>query len=145
MAGRPFFPFLSLAQIVIIAAIGVIIFCLFALVLPRAVLPFTATGMLVGVLPSIWGTAPSRLFVRTPRPEPWADFTRQWAFASRYLPADGDADLWLPNMPFWIRWPGDRIRLKLGHDGLEVSGRLLLMRQLKRNFDRISARGHRWV
>src|SRR5690348_2831043 len=41
-AGRPFFPFLSLAQIGIIAAMGAITFCLFAIVLPRAVLPFTA-------------------------------------------------------------------------------------------------------
>jgi hypothetical protein len=143
-AGRPFFPFLSLAQIGIIAAMGAIIFCLFALVLPRAVLPFTATGMFIGMLPSIWASAPARLTVRTPRAEPWADFTRQWACASRYQSAEGDENLWLPNMPFWIRWPGDSIRLKLGQDGLEVTGRLQLMRQLKRNFDRISACGHRW-
>jgi hypothetical protein len=58
-AGRPFFPFLSLTQIGIIAAMGAIIFCLFALVLSRAVLPFTATGMLIGMLPSIWRQRPA--------------------------------------------------------------------------------------
>jgi hypothetical protein len=116
----------------------------FALVIRREVLPFTATGALIGMLPSIWASAPSRLFVRTPRPETWAEFTRAWALASRYRAAEGDNDLWLANMPIWVRWPGDRIQLRLDQDGLEVTGRLQLMRQLKRNFDRITARGHRW-
>jgi hypothetical protein len=143
-AGRPFFPFLSLAQIGIIAVMGVVMAGLFALVVPRAALPFTVSGMLIGILPSIWASAPSRLFVRTPRSEPWADFTRQWAGASRYQSAEGDENLWLSTLPIWIRWPGDCIRLKPGQDGLEVTGRLQLMRQLKRNFDRITAHGHRW-
>ena len=143
-AGRPFFPFLSLAQIAILIAIYVIGLGIFALFVRREVLPFTAIGALIGMLPSIWAAAPSRLLVRTPRPEPWAEFTREWASASRYRTAEGDNDLWLADMPIWVRWPGDRIQLRLGQDGLEVTGRLQLMRQLKRNFDRISARGHRW-
>jgi hypothetical protein len=143
-AGRPFFPFLSLAQIGILAAMGTIIAGLFALMVPGAALPFTVTGMLIGILPSIWASAPSRLTVRTPRPEAWAGFTRQWACASRYRSAEGNENLWLSTLPIWVRWPGDRIRLRFGQDGLEVTGRLQLMRQLKRNFDRISARGHHW-
>ena len=143
-AGRPFFPFLSLAQMAIIVAMYAIGMAVFALFLRREVLPFTATGAFVGTLPSIWASAPSRLFVRTPRPETWAEFTRQWASASRYRAAEGNNDLWLADMPIGVRWPGDRIQLRLGQDGLEVTGRLQLMRQLKRNFDRITARGHRW-
>lgn len=143
VAGRPFFPFLSLAQIAILVAMYAVGMGLFALFIHREVLPFTATGALVGMLPSIWASAPSRVFVRTPRPEPWAEFTREWASASRYRAADGGTDLWLADTPIWVRWPGDRIRLRLTDDGLEVTGRLQLMRQLKRNFDRITARGHR--
>ena len=143
-AGKPFFPFLSLAQIAILVAIYAIGMGVFALFIRREVLPFTAIGALIGMLPSIWASAPSRLFVRTPRPETWAEFTREWASASRYRAAEGDNDVWLANMPIWVRWPGDRIQLRLGQDGLEVTGRLQLMRQLKRNFDRITARGHRW-
>jgi hypothetical protein len=47
-------------------------------------------------------------------------------------------------MPIWVRWPGETLRLHIGEDMLEVCGTRRLMGQLKRNFDRISARGHQY-
>ena len=143
-AGKPFFPFLSLAQIAIIIAIYAIGMGVFALFIRREVLPFTATGALIGMLPSIWGAAPCRLIVQSPRPEPWADFTRQWAAASDYRPRYDDANIWIPAMPVWRRWPGASIKLRISENALEIRGGRYQMRQLKRNFDRITARGHRW-
>jgi hypothetical protein len=139
---RPCFPFLSLAQLALILAIYAIVVGMAALFGPRAALPFVAIGSLTGMLPSIWAAIPSRVTARSPRPEPWADFTRNWAAASQYQQQEGNPDVWLPDMPVWIKWPGDSIRLRITSDGLEVTGRRLMMRQLKRNFDRISARGH---
>lgn len=103
---------------------------------------FVAAGAALGILPSIFQAAPARVTVRTPRPQPWADFTRQWAALSRYRQQDGDPDVWLPDMPIWLKWPGDSIRLIVTENGLEVRGRRLLMQQLKRNFDRITQNGH---
>ena len=143
-AGRPFFPFLSWAQIAIILSIFVVGMGIFALFIRREVLPFTAAGGFAGMLPSIWGSAPRRVMVRTPMPEAWADFTRQWAAASRYSQQDNDINLWLRDAPFWMKWPGESIRLRIGENMLEVSGRSFLMRQLKRNFERITAHGHHW-
>jgi hypothetical protein len=144
-AGKPFFPFLSLAQIVMILAIYSIGMGIFALFIRRAALPFTAAGAFVGMLPSIWGGIPCQVVVRTPRPEPWADFTRQWAAACSYRQEDDDPNMWLPEMPIWRRWPGASIQLRILENALEVRGGRHQMRQLKRNFDRITARGHRWT
>ena len=145
-AGRPFFPFLSLTQLVLLLATYTAVVGTIALVAPNAMwhflVPFVAVGSALGALPSILMTAPCRLRVRTPRPEPWADFTRDWAKASRYRRQDGNPDIWLPDMPIWIRWPGDSMRLRITPEGLEVTGRRLMMRQLKRNYDRITERGY---
>jgi hypothetical protein len=111
-----------------------------ALFVPRAALPFIAIGSLTGMLPSIWWASPSRVTVRTPRPQPWAEFTREWALTHRYRQKEDDLNVWLSDMPIWIRWPGETLRLHIGEDRLEVRGTRRLMRQLKRNFDRISAR-----
>jgi hypothetical protein len=143
-AGNPFFPFLSLAQIAMILAIYAIGMGMFALFIRREVLPFTAAGAFVGMLPSIWGGVPCRVMVHSPRPESWADFTRQWAEASSYRQKKDHADVWLPAVSVWRRWPGASIQLRVLEHTLEVRGGRYQMRQLKRNFDHITARGHRW-
>jgi hypothetical protein len=51
---RPCFPFLSLAQLAVVLAIYAAIVGMGALFVPRAALPFIATGSLTGMLPSIW-------------------------------------------------------------------------------------------
>jgi hypothetical protein len=139
---HPCFPFLSLAQLALILAIYAIIVGMAALFFPRGALPFVAIGSLIGMLPSIWAAAPSRLTVRTPRPQPWAEFTHEWALTHKYRQKENDPNVWLSDMPIWIRWPVETLRLHIGQDLLEVRGTRRLMRQLKRNFDRISARGH---
>ena len=140
-AARPFFPFLSTQQMLLCLALYIAVAGAIILFLPRAWL-FILIGSAIGIGPSIIQAAPAHIAVRTPRPEPWAEFTRQWAALSRYEPKTGDANTWLPNMPVWIKWPGDSIRLTVTENGLEVRGRRLLMQQLKRNFDRITKNGH---
>ena len=142
-AARPFFPFLSIQQVFLLLAIYVVVIGAIILIAPRVWI-FVAVGGAMGMLPSIIEAAPARVTLRTPRPEPWADFTRQWAASSRYLPDPGDNDVWFPNMPFWIKWPGDSLRLRVAQNELEVRGRRLLIRQLKRNFDRMTQLGHPW-
>lgn len=143
-AGHPFFPFLSFSQLALLVAMYLIVLGAFALTLPGKIMAFVAIGSLIGGLPSILESSPCRLCVRSPRPEAWADFTRAWAEASRYLPENGNPDIWIPNTPIWTRWPGDKLRLRITSDSLDVTGRRLMMRQLKRNYDRITERGHRW-
>jgi hypothetical protein len=126
-ACRPCFPFLSLSQVALVLVIYAAITGLFSLFAPRGSLLFAAGGALIGMLPSIWEAVPSRLVVRTPRPQPWADFTREWVALSRYKQRSNDIDTWLPD-----------------NDVLEVEGARRLLGQLKRNFDRISARGHQY-
>jgi hypothetical protein len=142
-SARPFFPFLSTAQILILLVTYVFVAGAIMLIFPKAWL-FIAAGSAIGVLPSIIQAAPARVTVRSPRPEPWADFTRQWVALNRYRQDGNNPDAWLPDMPIWMKWPGDSIRLRVTTDTLEVRGRRLLMRQLKRNYDRITERGHRW-
>jgi hypothetical protein len=139
---RPCFPFLSLAQLALILTVFAVIVGVGALFVPRGALPFIAIGSLIGMLPSIWWASPSRVTVRTPRPIPWAEFTREWVMTHKYRQKENDPNVWLSDMPIWIRWPGETLRLHIGEDMLEVRGTRRLMRQLKRNFDRISARGH---
>src|SRR5256885_6181459 len=105
---KPFFPFLSLQQLFLLIAIYLVVTLVLAVAVwlgaPRESLVFMIAGGAMGMLPSIIQAAPARVTLRTPRPAPWADFTRQWATASRYLPSESDKDVWLPNMPFWIKW-----------------------------------------
>jgi hypothetical protein len=150
-SARPFFPFLSAAHMFLCLAIYVVITgagtLAIMLAAPRAwmfVAVCSAVGSAAGMLPSLIGSAPARVTVRTPNPELWADFTRQWAAASRYNQQDNETNLWLRDAPFWMKWPGESIRLRIGENKLEVTGKPFLMRQLKRNFDRITAHGHRW-
>jgi hypothetical protein len=140
-AARPFFPFLSAAQMLLCLALYIVVAGAIVLFLPRAWL-FILIGSAIGIVPSIIQAAPAHVAVRTPRPEPWAEFTRQWAALSRYRQQDDNPDVWLPDMPIWLKWPGDSIRLTVTENGLEVRGRRLLMQQLKRNFDRITKHGH---
>jgi len=141
---RPCFPFLSLAQLALVLAIYAVVMGMGALFVPRAALPFVAIGSLTGMLPSIWAAIPSRMTVLTPRPQPWAEFTREWALTHKYRQKEDDQNVWLSDMPIWIRWPGETLRLHIGEDMLEVHGTRRLMGQLKRNFDRISVRGHQY-
>jgi hypothetical protein len=141
---RPCFPFLSLAQLALILTIYAVILGVGALFIPRDAVPFVALGALIGMLPSIWWAIPSRVTVRTPRPQPWTEFTREWALTHKYRQKENDQNIWLSGMPVWVRWPGETLRLHVGEDMLEVHGTRRLIRQLKRNFDRISARGHKY-
>jgi hypothetical protein len=87
---RPCFPFLSLAQLAVVLAIYAAIMGMGALFVQRAALPFVAIGLLTGMLPSIWWAIPSRITVRTPRQQLWAEFTREWALTHKYRQKEGD-------------------------------------------------------
>jgi hypothetical protein len=139
--GRPFFPFLSLAHLALAVFIYVVIAGAIILVAPK-VWPFIAGGALIGIMPSMIAASPAKIVVRTPRPAPWVKFFEQWAHTWKYEKDFTDPHVWISQQPPWLRWPGERMSLLLTEAGFEVTGRRLLMRQLKRNFDRITTRGY---
>lgn len=144
--GRPFYPFLSYEQILIVLAIfavGAVVVLVFASEDARMGI---IIGGACGMAPSVLITAPYEIVVRTSRPLPWIDFTRNYLVASRYKRAANqpeDGEIWVSALSAWRVWRDAKLTIIATNDGLHVKGPRSLIGPLARNYKRIAAQGAR--
>ena len=145
-AGRPFYPFLSYEQLFIILAIFAVGVGLVFFFASEGLRTGIIVGGICGMVPPVLAAAPYELHVTTPRPIPWAEFTREYLAASRCelfaRPANKE-EVWTSTLSGWRAWRDAKFTIVMSDNSVYVKGTRGMVLPLSRNWKRIASQGPR--
>jgi hypothetical protein len=100
----------------------------------RPSLPFGAiAGGIGGALPSLWLTRQVSFRVRGPgRAAAWNEAERFLSSRYRSTAREGEAVLFRPKLPRWLRWDEQDVRMSMDRDGMLVTGPYSVVLELRR-------------
>jgi hypothetical protein len=152
--GQPFIPFTSYPQFLSVLAIVLAVGIGALMSIQLGLKPYSAVhaaliggaiGAAVGVIPSLIGGMPYGLNLNSPRPTPWAAFTRSNLIHSDFKKIEteweSEKETWIPTAPWWRVWPNQNVVMTIGENEVCVTGPRSMIMPLSRNWKRIQALG----